>query len=87
MIRRLWAGYREGLIRYADFSGRSGWGDYFAFFLINFGISALLAGGAHLFSGGIFATLGLLYGLFALLPGVAVTVRLIRGIIVGKEID
>jgi hypothetical protein len=33
---------------------------------------------AYLFSGGLFATLGLLYGLFALLPGVAVTVRLIR---------
>jgi uncharacterized membrane protein YhaH (DUF805 family) len=78
VIRRLWAGYREGLIRYADFRGRSGWGQYLAFFAVNLGITGLLYLLAYLFSGGLFATLGLLYGLFALLPGVAVTVRLIR---------
>ena len=70
-------GYVDGWRRYADFGGRSAPGAYLSFFVINLliGIGLSLLQGL---AGGFFTLMGVVYGLAALLPGLAVTVRLIR---------
>ena len=70
-------GYVNGWRRYADFGGRTAPRDYLYFFVINvlIGLGLSLLQGL---AGGFFTLMGVVYGLAALLPGLAVTVRTLR---------
>lgn len=80
LLKSLLEGYREGWRRYAAFGGHTSLPRYLSFFVVNFGIGGLLRGLEYLVGDGFFAFLGVLYGMAALLPGLAITVRLLRGI-------
>ena len=71
-------GYLTGLNRFADFSGRSSWQEYRSFLVVNLAITLLFQLGEYLTGNGFFATIGALYGLVVLIPGLAITVRLLR---------
>ena len=77
------AGYLEVWRRYGDFGGVTAPGAYLRFFLLNLAITLLLhfVGAAE--GSGFVNLLGVFYGLAALLPGLAVTVRLIRYLVSG----
>ena len=70
-------GYVDGWRRYADFGGQTAPRDYLYFFAVNLlvGLSLSLLQGL---AGGFFTLMGVVYGLAALLPGLAVTVRALR---------
>lgn len=78
-IRRILRGYLDGLNRYGDFSGRASWGEYLSFAGVNLVIGLLLNGIAWLTDGGLFSLLSTLYAMAVLVPGLAITVRKIRG--------
>ncbi len=61
--------------KFATFTGRSGRAEYWMFTLFNLLISFALNILTAVTEVGIFAILGLVYGLIALLPGLAVFVR------------
>ena len=71
-------GYLNGLNRFADFSGTSSWPEYWSFLVVNLAITLLFQLGEYLAENGFFATIGTLYGLIVLIPGLAITVRLLR---------
>ena len=78
--------YYEGLTRYADFSGTTPLTTYLSFLLVNLGITLLLSLLEFLSGDGFFATLGLLYSLALLLPGLAITTRLLRHLLTSEAI-
>ncbi|WP_116106834.1 hypothetical protein [Lewinella sp. IMCC34191] len=78
------AGYLDAWKRYSEFGGRSTFFGYLTFFLPNLAIGLLLQLLEQVAGGGLFTVLGVFYALAALLPGLAVTVRLVRGL-VGTE--
>ena len=71
-------GYWTGLNRCADFNGTSSWSEYWGFLAVNLAITLLFQLGEYLAENGFFATIGTLYGLIVLIPGLAITVRLVR---------
>ena len=75
------AGYLDAWRRYGDFGGRTTPGEYLRFFLPNLAITLVLhfVGAAE--SSGFVNLMGVFYGLAALLPGLAVTVRMVRGVV------
>ncbi|MGB3799679.1 MAG: hypothetical protein WA952_07670 [Lewinella sp.] len=75
------AGYLDAWKRYGDFGGRSRFFEYLTFFLPNLGIGLLLQLLEQAGGGGFFTVVGVFYALVALLPGLAVTVRLVRGVV------
>ncbi|WP_116126022.1 DUF805 domain-containing protein [Lewinella sp. IMCC34183] len=77
-VRNIWGAYRGGWRRYADFRGRSRLSEYLGFFAVNLLIGLLLRMAEGWSGSGFFFMMGLFYGLAALLPGLAITVRLIR---------
>ncbi len=76
------AGYLDAWRRYADFSGRSSLGEYLHFFVPNLLIGFLLQFLGQIDNSGFLTVMGIFYGLAALIPGVAITVRLIRQLVV-----
>ncbi len=72
------AAYREGLQRYADFSGRTGWSGYLGFLAVNLLIGMGMRLLEFVSGQGFFALVGLAYGLAVLIPGLAITVRRVR---------
>lgn len=70
-------GYVEGWRRYADFGGRTPPRRYLLFFAVNLAIGIALSLAQGL-AGGFFTLLSVSYGLAALLPGIAITVRTLR---------
>ena len=77
--------YYDGLTRYADFSGRTAPRSYLSFFAINLGITLFLSILEFLSSDGFFALIGILYGLALLIPGLAITTRLLRHLLATSE--
>ena len=86
-LRWAWRGYREAWRRYADFRGYSSFGDYGAFFLVNLAVGLLLQAGIHVLDAAFFGMLSLAYAFAALLPGLAVTVRFLRGALRPRDAD
>ena len=78
LVLHAWYAYLEGWRRYADFRGRSTLSDYLGFLAVNLCVGLLLRFLEVLFGSGFFSLMGLFYALAALLPGLAITVRLIR---------
>ncbi len=77
--------YYEGLTRYADFSGTTSLRSYLSFLAINLSISLLLSFLEFLSGDGFFTLIGLLYGLALLIPGLAITTRLLRHLLATSE--
>ncbi|THH39818.1 DUF805 domain-containing protein [Neolewinella litorea] len=77
-LRSLLEGYREGWRRYTDFTGRSTVGEYVAFLVVNLLVGLLLHLLESITEDGLFGFVGGVYALAALLPGIAVTVRVLR---------
>jgi len=73
--------YWQELRRYADFSGLTDWQSYGSFFAVNLLLTLFFKVMDNLRDDGFFAVVGLLYGFVVLLPGIAVTVRLLRYVI------
>ena len=84
LLVRLLTGYARGWAKYADYGSPTGWADYLSFFLVNLLIGLSLRGLEFLSGDGFFALIGLLYGLVAIVPGLAITVRLIRGMLLQR---
>ncbi|PPK85500.1 hypothetical protein CLV84_2399 [Neolewinella xylanilytica] len=81
LVHNRWvAGYLDAWRRYGDFSGRATFFAYLTFFVPNLAIGILLQFLEGLGGGGFFSFVVVCYALAALLPGVAVTVRLVRGV-------
>ncbi|PHK99291.1 DUF805 domain-containing protein [Neolewinella marina] len=78
-LLRLFNGYWSGWRRYADFGGRSTVREYLSFLIINASVGFLLAvlGERH----ELFAGLKWIYACAALVPGLAVTVRVLRALL------
>ncbi|CAH1001579.1 hypothetical protein LEM8419_02482 [Neolewinella maritima] len=77
-LNQAFGAYYEGLTRYADFSGTTIGRAYLSFLIVNLSITLLLAFLEYLTADGFFRLIGLLYGLVLLLPGLAITTRLLR---------
>ena len=71
--------YLEVLRKYAVFEGRARRKEYWAFFLVNFGIAVVLGFVARIFGASVLATMVNVvfyaYSLAILIPGIAVAVR------------
>ena len=81
VLRRYW----QELRRYADFSGMSDWTSYGSFFAVNLLITLFCKAMEGIRNDGFFGVIGLLYGFVVLLPGLAVTVRVLRYALDGPD--
>ena len=77
--------YYDGLTRYADFNGTTSLRNYLSFLAINLSITLLLSFLEFLTGDGFFALIGILYGLALLIPGLAITTRLLRHLLATSE--
>ena len=77
--------YYDGLARYADFKGTISPKGYFSFLAVNLGITLLLSFLEFLTGDGFFALIGILYSLALLIPGLAITTRLLRHLFTTSE--
>ncbi|MCP9235010.1 hypothetical protein [Lewinella sp. JB7] len=68
----------KALRRGVDFRGRSNWPEYLSFFVVNASMSLTLSALEGWQRDGFFGILAVVYGLFVLVPGLAITTRLIR---------
>lgn len=80
-FKRIIQFYLDGWRSYADFGGRSSWREYLSFFAVNLSIGLCLHGLEAWRQDGFFGLIALLYGFAVLLPGLAVTVRFLRGLL------
>lgn len=84
-VKAVLSRYWRELRRYADFSGTSDWRSYGSFFAINLLITLFCKAMEGIRDDGFFGMIGLLYGFVVLLPGLAVTVRVLRFALAGLD--